>query len=82
MQTNHTPNAPLETLVIAQLTAIRQHEAALHQQFQTSSTANAPAVELQLLQLQQRAERLSRMIDAMGLTGGYHSGFAPAQAIA
>jgi methionyl-tRNA formyltransferase len=60
--------APLENLVISQLAAIRQRETALQQQFKTASQPNAVDVESQLVDLQRRAERLNRMIDAMGMS--------------
>lgn len=54
---------PLEILMMTQLTAIRQRESNLQQQFQANE--NAGTVVAQLVELQQRAERLNRMIDAM-----------------
>jgi hypothetical protein len=71
-----TTYAPLENLVISQLAAIRQHEAALQQQIRGTTQSNAIAVEVQLMSLQQRADRLNRMIDAMGVSSVYST--APA----
>jgi hypothetical protein len=62
---------PLDALVIWQLAAIRQHEASLHRQIRKNSDLNLVAAEAQLLSLQQRADRLNRMIDAMGVSSSY-----------
>jgi hypothetical protein len=77
-----TPYAPLENLVISQLAAIRQRENALQQQFHTGSQPNAVDVASQLFDLQRRAERLNRMIDAMGVSSGYWQAARQSPAIA
>ncbi len=61
---------PLETLVVAQLAYIRRHEIELHHQFESPMSSNTTGVAAQLLELQQSADRLSRMIDAMGINNG------------
>lgn len=64
---------PLDVLVISQLSALRRDEAALQQEVARGDRGN---VASDLLQLRDRAERLNRMIDAMGVAGGYW--YAPA----
>lgn len=67
-------SAPLDNLVISQLAAIRNREAALYQEMLSESELNANTVQVQLLELQQRADRLGRMLDAMGVTNSpWHS---------
>ncbi|HEX4771604.1 MAG TPA: hypothetical protein VH351_12275 [Bryobacteraceae bacterium] len=62
---------PLDALVISQLAAIRQHEASLQHQIRKNSDLNVVVAEAQLLALQQRADRLNRMIDAMSISSVY-----------
>ncbi len=69
---------PLDALVIWQLAAIRQHEASLHRKIRKNSELNLVAAEAQLLALQQRADRLNRMIDAMGVSSAYSQPSFPA----
>ncbi len=64
IQIKHTP---LETLVMAQLAAIRRHEAALQSRLSSSSRiGGAENIATELSKLQISADRLNRMIDAMG----------------
>jgi hypothetical protein len=72
---------PLDALVFAQLAAIRQHEASLCNQIRRTNELNVHSAEAQLATLQQRAERLNRMIDAMGISSVYSQpSFTPAAA--
>jgi len=65
MRSQQRKQTPLDILVISQLAAIRRHEAAL--QVHLSSSAPAPAnMAAELSKLQMSADRLNRMIDAMG----------------
>jgi hypothetical protein len=65
MQTTARQN-PLDVLVISQLTALRRHEAVLQKEVESGNSGNVAA---EMLQLRDRAERLNRMIDAMGVGG-------------
>lgn len=65
MQTTARTHEPLETLVIAQIAALKQHEQAIQKQFQAGQTLQTTAVASALHSLQQRADRLNRMLDAM-----------------
>lgn len=79
MQTTTTTaitHDPLETLVIAQIGALREFEADLKRQMtQPGATENiAPRIH----SLRVRAERLNRMIDAMAVGGTFaESVFVP-----
>jgi hypothetical protein len=57
---------PLDVLVISQLTALRRHEAQLQREVERGNGRNIAG---ELLQLRDRADRLNRMIDAMGIAG-------------
>lgn len=58
---------PLEMLVVAQLAAIRKREATLESRLHSDTPMEAPQLAAEVWQLQSSADRLSRMIDAMGL---------------
>ena len=62
---------PLDVLVISQLSALRRDEAMLQQEVARGNSGKAAT---ELLHLKDRAERLNRMIDAMGVNGGYWGG--------
>ena len=66
----------LDTLVISQITEIRKLESTLQKRLCSFSICGKSDSELdcgeELLQLQQRADRLNRLINAMG---GYSSQF-------
>jgi hypothetical protein len=59
--------APLEVLVASQLGAIHQQEVALHRRLRSSASLEAADVSTELWKLQVSADRLDRMVDAMGL---------------
>ena len=61
----------LETLVIAQLAAIRRREAELQTRLQSSAGLEPVSVAAEVWQLQTSADRLSRMMDAMKFGGSY-----------
>jgi 3,4-dihydroxy-2-butanone 4-phosphate synthase len=63
--TPNTHQAALETLVVAQLAAIRKREAELQIHLQQSSGLEPVNVAAELWQLQTSADRLNRMMDAM-----------------
>jgi hypothetical protein len=67
MASVQTKQNPLDTLVISQLSALRQREAALRLRL-LSATPSEPTIANELWSLQASADRLSRMIDAMGLS--------------
>lgn len=60
---------PLDTLVVTQIAALRQHEADLKQQLLHSKSGENIASQLHSLRV--RAERLNRMIDAMAVGGNF-----------
>lgn len=64
----------LETLVIAQLAAIRRREADLHTRLQ-SKTLEPANVAAEVWSLQSSTDRLSRLMDAMNF-GGNTAAFA------
>jgi hypothetical protein len=66
--TTTTNNNVLETLVVAQLAAIRRREADLQSRLQ-SSIFEPENVAAEVWNLQTSADRLSRMIDAMNFGG-------------
>lgn len=65
MTSTHNTQTPLETLVVAQLAAIRKREAELQTRLQSKSGIEPLNVAAEVLQLQSSADRLSRMMDAM-----------------
>jgi hypothetical protein len=69
--TNETKKeqAALETLVIAQLAAIRKREAELQTRLQSNAGLEPVNVAAEVWQLQTSADRLSRMMDAMNFGG-------------
>lgn len=71
MPTSAHTHDPLETLVIAQIAALKQREHAIHSQFEAGRNSQTTTVFSQLQALQERADRLSRMLDAMdGVVSG------------
>ena len=60
---------PLETLVVAQLAAIRKREAELQTRLQSGNGFEPTNVAAEVWQLQTSADRLSRMMDAMNYLG-------------
>ena len=71
-QIGQIPNgseAALETLVIAQLAAIRKRETELRDRLQSAAGIETVNVAAEVWQLQSSADRLNRMIDAMNLDG-------------
>ncbi len=65
----------LETLVIAQLAAIRKRESELRTRMQSNSGIEPISVAEEVWQLQSSTDRLSRMMDAMNF-GGAVAAFA------
>jgi hypothetical protein len=62
-RTNH--QSALETLVIAQLSALRKREEELQARLQSAAALEMRTVASELCYLQASADRLSRMMDAM-----------------
>ena len=73
--TTNSGEAALENLVIAHLTAIRKHEAELHDRLKANAGLEPEDVAAEVWQLQTSADRLNRMIDAMNF-GGNCAAFA------
>jgi hypothetical protein len=71
MTSTQTMQAPLEVLVASQLGAIHRQEVALHGWLQSSAPLEAGNISTELWKLQVGADRLDRMVDAMGLTESY-----------
>lgn len=71
--TNH--QAALETLVVAQLAAIRKREADLQLRLEANTGLEPVNVAAELWQLQTSTDRLNRMMDAMNF-GVTHAAFA------
>jgi hypothetical protein len=72
-----TPNnheAALETLVVAQLAAIRKQEAELQSRLEAHTGPEPLNVAAEIWQLQTSADRLNRMMDAMNF-GVTHAAF-------
>jgi hypothetical protein len=67
MTSTPSKQTPLEMLVVAQLAAIRKREATLESHLHSNTPIEAPQLAAEVWQLQNSADRLSRMIDAMGL---------------
>lgn len=63
--TRKTNQTALETLVIAQLAAIRKRETELNNRLQVRAGIEPTNVAAEVWQLQTSADRLSRMMDAM-----------------
>ncbi len=63
--TSKNKHAALETLVIAQLAAIRRREADLQTRLNSTASIEPVNVAAEVWQLQTSADRLSRMMDAM-----------------
>jgi hypothetical protein len=63
--TAKSDRAALETLVVAQLAAIRKREAELQNRLQSNADLEPVNVATEVWQLQTSADRLSRMMDAM-----------------
>jgi hypothetical protein len=75
-QIAYTPDrkqAALETLVIAQLAALWKRESELRDRLQSTSNAEPLTIADEVWQLQNSADRLNRMIDAMTFGGGVAS---------
>ncbi len=73
--TSNRNQAALETLVIAQLAALRKREAELHTRLQASGSLESTNIAAEVWQLQTSTDRLSRMMDAMNF-GGNPAAFA------
>jgi hypothetical protein len=63
--TRTNDQSALETLVIAQLSALREREAELQAQLQSEALPETGTVASKLWYLQTSADRLNRMMDAM-----------------
>ncbi len=70
MTSTELRQTPLETLVIAQLAAIREQEASLQTRIDSGASLDTAAkMASEISKLRMSADRLNRMIDAMSLTG-------------
>jgi len=65
--TRKNNQAALETLVVAQLAAIRRREAELQNRLRSRGGVEPGSVAAEVWQLQTSADRLGRMIDAMNV---------------
>jgi hypothetical protein len=63
---------PLDTLMVAQVASLRQREAALQSRLRPGSRVES-SIANELWSLQVSADRLNRMIDAMGMNTSYSS---------
>jgi hypothetical protein len=82
MSSAKKPQEPLEALVASQLGAIRKQEAALHRRLQSNGSREARNISTDLRKLQITADRLDRMVDAMGLRESYGQAFVGVQTAA
>lgn len=69
--TSKNNKTALETLVVAQLAAIRKQEAELQTRLQSNAGLEPVNVAAEVWQLQSSTDRLSRMMDAMNFGGAY-----------
>ncbi len=65
--TKRNHQAALETLVVAQLAAIRRREAELQNRLRSSAGIEPWNAAVEVLRLQSSADRLNRMMDAMNI---------------
>jgi hypothetical protein len=65
MTSTQKSQTALETLVVAQVAALRKREAELQSRFNSRSGIETMNVAAELWQLQTSADRLNRMMDAM-----------------